>query len=373
MLRRYRTSADGDHAVAARVYTRDEHGIERDQFDRGALAVIDRLQRAGHEAYVVGGAIRDLLTGRSPKDVDVATSARPRTVTRLFSRARIIGRRFRLVHVPAGRSGLLEVSTFRGPGTQGNNHYGTMAEDALRRDFTVNGLYYCPRRRQIVDYVGGLPDLSARRLRTIGDAEPAFVDDPVRMLRAVKYAAFLGVRVPEQYRRLIRRHAALLGRCPAGRLSEELRKLLASGNGSDILLDCAQLGLLTCLLPAVAGRVRPRRQDPLIVELARIERTSPDGNAVRLRAMAALAAAVNGDGGQHSVRGVKQAFAPLTITNDDARSIVDALCGAGNRAAPGDGRHAEPRRPQPGMDGGPQPSAPHAGGRRRRSRSRPPP
>ncbi len=357
MLSRYRTSADGDHAVAARVYTRDEHDIERDHFGRDALAVIGRLQRAGHEAYVVGGAIRDLLTGRSPKDIDVATSARPRTVTRLFSRARIIGRRFKLVHVPAGRSGILEVSTFRGPGAHGNNHYGTLAEDALRRDFTVNGLYYCPQRQQIVDYVDGLRDLSARRLRTIGDAEPAFVDDPVRMLRAVKYAVFLGVRVPEQYRRLIRRHAALLGRCPAGRLSEELRKLLASGNGSDILLDCARLGLLTELLPAVAGRVRPRRQDPLIAELARIERTSPDGDEVRLRAMAALAAAVNGDGGQHSLRGVKQAFAPLTITNDDARSIVDALCGAGDRAARGDGtdgRNAEPR-PASGVDGGPQP------------------
>ena len=347
VLSRYRASADGEHAVAARVYMRDEHGIDREHFDRDALAVVGRLQRAGHEAYVVGGAIRDLLTGRCPKDIDIATSARPRTVTRLFSRARIIGRRFKLVHVPAGREGMLEVSTFRGPGTEGNNHYGTMAEDALRRDFTINGLYYCPRRQQIIDYVRGFRDLAARRLRTIADPEQAFVGDPVRMLRAIKYTAFLGVRLPEQYRRLIRRHARLLGECPTGRLSEELRKLLASGNGSDILLDCARLGLLAELLPAVAGRMRPRRQDPLIAELARIERTAPDGETVRLRAMAALAATVNGEGGEHTFRGVKQAFAPLMITNDDARSIVAFLGGTGNATTTGDGsdgRNAEPRR-----------------------------
>ena len=327
-------SADGEHAVTARVYTRDEHGIERDQFDRDALAVVGRLQRAGHEAYVVGGAIRDLVTGRIPKDVDVATSARPRMVTRLFSRARIIGRRFKIVHVPAGRQGIVEVSTFRGPrtdtggtGTDGDNHYGTMAEDALRRDFTVNGLYYCPRRQQIIDYVAGFRDLTAGRLRTIGDPKQAFVDDPVRMLRAIKYAAFLGVRVPEGYRRLIRRHAALLGECPTGRLSEELRKLLASGNGSAIVLDCARLGLLAAMLPAVAGCVRPRRQDPLIMELARIERTARAGEEVRQRAMAALAAAVNGTGSDPTLRGVKEAFAPLAITNDDARSIVASLGG----------------------------------------------
>ena len=202
-----------------------------------------------------------------------------------------------------------------------------MAEDALRRDFTVNGLYYCPRRQQIIDYVAGFRDLTAGRLRTIGDPKQAFVDDPVRMLRAIKYAAFLGVRVPEGYRRLIRRHAALLGECPTGRLSEELRKLLASGNGSAIVLDCARLGLLAAMLPAVAGCVRPRRQDPLIVELARIERTARAGEEVRQRAMAALAAAVNGTGSDPTLRGVKEAFAPLAITNDDARSIVASLGG----------------------------------------------
>ena len=359
-------SADGEHAVTARVYTRDEHGIDRDQFDRDALAVVGRLQRAGHEAYVVGGAIRDLITGRIPKDVDVATSARPRMVTRLFSRARIIGRRFKIVHVPAGRQGIVEVSTFRGTGTagtgtggtgtDGDNHYGTMAEDALRRDFTVNGLYYCPRRQQIIDYVAGFRDLTAGRLRTIGDPGQAFMDDPVRMLRAIKYAAFLGVRVPEGYRRLIRRHAGLLGECPTGRLSEELRKLLASGNGSAIVLDCARLGLLAAMLPAVAGCVRPRRQDPLIVELARIERTARAGEEVRQRAMAALAAAVNGTGSDPTLRGVKEAFAPLTITNDDARSIVASLGGGQVEPNAGPRRRRSRSRRARHADGG------HAGG-----------
>ena len=217
-----------------------------------------------------------------------------------------------------------------------------MAEDALRRDFTVNGLYYCPRRQQLIDYVGGFRDLTAGRLRTIGDPEQAFVDDPVRMLRAIKYAAFLGVRVPEQYRRLIRRHAGLLGACPTGRLSEELRKLLASGNGSAIVLDCARLGLLAAMLPAVAGCVRPRRQDPLIVELARIEQTAPAGEETRQRAMAALAAAVNGTAGEPTLGGVKAAFAPLAITNEDARSIVASL--GGGRLEPNGNRRRGRRR-----------------------------
>lgn len=354
MLSRYRTSADGEHNVAASVYTRDEHGLNRVHVDRDALAVISCLQRAGHEAYVVGGAIRDLLTGRVPKDFDITTSARPRAVTRLFSRARIIGRRFKLVHVPAGRGGVLEVSTFRGAGSDGNNHYGTMAEDALRRDFTINGLYYCPRRQQIIDYVEGLRDVIARRIRTISDPEQAFVEDPVRMLRAVKYASFLGVRVPESYRRLIRRHAGMLGACPIGRLSEELRKVLSSGNGSDILLRCTRLGLLSELLPAVADRVRPRRQELLFDELARVECAAPDGEAVRLRSMAALAAAVGGSG-VHTLSSIKQTFAPLVITNDDARAVAAALNPEPNSARDGAG---------PAMS-----SAPRTGLRRRQRRS----
>lgn len=325
MLSRYRTSTDGNHSVAAEVYTRDEHGLDHADFDRDALMVVKRLQRAGHDAYVVGGAIRDLLTGRVPKDFDIATSARPRSVTRLFSRARIIGRRFKLVHVRAGRGSILEVSTFRGFSTEGNNHYGTMPEDVLRRDFTINGLYYCPRRQQIIDYVGGLIDITARRIRTIGNPEEAFVEDPVRMLRAVKYASFLSIRVPEPYRRLIRRHSRRLGSCPTGRLSEELRKVLSSGNGSDILLRCLRLGLLSELLPAVASRVHSRRQDPLFTELQRIERNSPEREEVRLQSMAALSLAVGGIDGGYSLRSVKQAFAPLVITNDDARAVVDAI------------------------------------------------
>lgn len=325
MLSRYRASADGEHSVAASVYTRDEHGLDRAHFDRDALMVVGRLQRAGHDAYVVGGAIRDLLTGRDPKDFDIATSARPRAVTRLFSRSRIIGRRFKLVHVPGGRAGILEVSTFRGIGADGNNHYGTMAEDVLRRDFTVNGLYYCPRRQQIIDYVGGMRDVSARRILTIGDPEEVFVEDPVRMLRAVKYASFLGVRVPESYQRLIRRNAGRLGGCSVGRLSEELRKLLSSGSGSDILLRCARLGLLAELLPSAAERVRPRRQDPLFIELRRIESDVLDGETTRLRSMAVLALTVGGSEGSHTLRSIKQAFAPLVITNDDARVVSSVL------------------------------------------------
>jgi len=186
------------------VIPRSEHPISRGDISENALKVLYRLKDAGYQAYLVGGGVRDLLLGREPKDFDVATDATPEQVRRVFRNCRLIGRRFRLAHVYFGRE-IVEVATFRGGGydenTAGERHihkgmivrdnlYGTREEDALRRDFSVNGLYYNIADFSVIDYAGGLDDLRAGRLRLIGDdPEKRYREDPVRMLRAIRLPA----------------------------------------------------------------------------------------------------------------------------------------------------------------------------------------
>src|SRR6187401_3518712 len=191
-----------------RVYGPGDHPVRRQQISRGALDVTRRLHEAGFKAFVVGGAVRDLLLGITPKDFDIATDARPEEVKPLFRRAFVIGRRFRLVHVHAGAE-TIEVSTFRAAQTGddatdehgrllSDNVYGSQAEDAVRRDFTINALYFDPATESIWDYVGGVTDISYRRLRLIGPPVTRLREDPVRMLRAVRLAAKLGVAIDTQ-------------------------------------------------------------------------------------------------------------------------------------------------------------------------------
>ena len=189
----------GRHANAPRVYAPDRHPVRRDQLSAAARSVTRRLQDEGFKAFIVGGAVRDLLLGIEPKDFDIATDATPEQVKPLFRRAFIIGRRFRLVHVHAGNDAI-EVSTFRAAQTGNDttdehgrllsdNVYGSQAEDAVRRDFTINALYFDPATETIWDYVGGVVDIRARRLKLIGPPVTRFREDPVRMLRAVRLAA----------------------------------------------------------------------------------------------------------------------------------------------------------------------------------------
>ena len=188
----------------ARVTPRNEHNVSRRQISDGALQVLNGLHRAGFQAYLVGGSVRDLLLGREPKDFDVATDAHPEQVRKLFRRnARLIGRRFILVHVQFGHE-IIEVATFRGSANGkksetsetgrilADNVYGSLEEDARRRDFTANALYYNIADRSILDFSTGMEDLQAGRLRVIGDPEQRYSEDPVRMLRAVRFAAKLG-------------------------------------------------------------------------------------------------------------------------------------------------------------------------------------
>ena len=238
---------------------REKHGLRRDSLTPAAAKVCAVLRDAGFQAYVVGGAVRDLLLGIEPKDFDIATDARPEQVKPLFRRAIIIGRRFRLVHVMMGAD-TVEVSTFRAADPETaekdehgrvlrDNVFGTQEEDARRRDFTVNALYYDPATEEVVDFHGGLADLKKRVMRVIGDPETRYREDPVRMLRAVRLGAKLGLRLDAATREPIREMAELMERVPPARLFDEMLKLLLSGHASACLRQLREVGLSKGLLP----------------------------------------------------------------------------------------------------------------------------
>jgi poly(A) polymerase len=244
------------------VIPRSRHGLSGDRISASARRVTTTLQEHGYGAYVVGGAVRDLLLGLEPKDYDIATSATPEQVRAVFRRSRIIGRRFRLVHVMFGAD-TVEVSTFRaGQNAETDqqvadehgrilrdNAFGTQEEDATRRDFSVNALFYNPTSEEILDFCGGMKDLTARRLRMIGDPETRYREDPVRMLRAVRLAAKLGLKIETNTRAPISKMAPLLANVPAARLFEEMMKLLFSGHATACLLQLRHEGLHHGLLP----------------------------------------------------------------------------------------------------------------------------
>ena len=210
-------SGMGKRRTKPRVIPLSQHGVRRDQLSSAALKVTSRLQEAGFSAFVVGGAVRDLLLDVSPKDFDVATNATPEQVHHLFRRSRIIGRRFRIVHVMVGPE-TIEVTTFRGGGIDDQNEsgrimadntFGSQEEDAHRRDFTVNALFFDPSDESIIDYHHGVKDLKAKKLVMIGQPARRYQEDPVRMLRAVRLAAKLGFEIDEDTRKPIRRSPSI--------------------------------------------------------------------------------------------------------------------------------------------------------------------
>ena len=261
MLLRYGTSENGGIVKKAQIYTRDEHQIDPGGIDRDAAWVVGRLRKAGAHAYIVGGAVRDLLAGRKPKDFDVATDAHPHVIKRMFRAARIIGRRFRIVHVYTARDKFIEVTTFRSTKTEdSNNLFGTMEEDAQRRDFSINALYYCPFEEQLIDYVGGFTDIQRKRLSTLIPADVSFAEDPVRMIRAVKYASLMGFPVPFGMARLITKLRELVLRCSRERVTEEVYKILSSGAAADILTLLHRLRLFDVIFPALAEYLQKDRK-----------------------------------------------------------------------------------------------------------------
>jgi poly(A) polymerase len=270
LLVRYGTDAEGKPVKKADVYTAEDHHIDPGSIDADARRIIRRLRRAGFKAYVVGGAVRDLLTGREPKDFDIATDAFPRRIRKIFPNSRIIGRRFRLVHIYAqpgqGKGKIFEVSTFRSGKVseqpRGSGIYGSMEEDVWRRDFTVNALYYCPQRRIIIDFVGGFKDIQEKRICTLVPADTSFCEDPVRMIRGIKYAEMTGFPLNAAVTGSIKRHRHKLATCSPARLTEEFFKILASGYAAGIFLRIYRLKLLEVFFPALheAWRSLSRKQ-----------------------------------------------------------------------------------------------------------------
>jgi len=248
-----------------RIIPFKQHGIDPDQLSPCALKVTEGLRHAGFKAFVVGGAVRDLLIGREPKDFDVATDAEPEQVRQVFRRSRIIGRRFRIVHVMCGQE-TIEVSTFRAmqPVVEGDddpntdedsgrilsdNVFGSQAEDAMRRDFTVNALYYEPHKMEIWDYCHGVADLKAGVLKVIGDPARRYREDPVRMLRAVRLAAKLGLKLDPAARKPIHALAERLQDVPPARILVEMEKLLLSGHAVQSVEELRRENLHHGLLP----------------------------------------------------------------------------------------------------------------------------
>lgn len=271
---------NGESAAEQRI-PQAKHQIDRHHVSRNAIKVCEVLQQQGYQAYIVGGAVRDLLIGLEPKDFDVATNATPEQIQPLFRRARIIGRRFRLVHVVFGRE-IIETSTFRAPSSDEHltddhgrilrdNVFGTQEQDAIRRDFTINALYYDPVTEDVIDLHQGVNDLKRRVVRMIGDPAIRYREDPVRMLRAVRFAVKLNGKIDSQTEAPIAKHASLINNVPAARLFDEILKLLTCGDSMQCVRQLREHGLHSGLLPLL-DLILEDPEGQAFIELA-LERT----------------------------------------------------------------------------------------------------
>ncbi len=249
-----------EEPVSPRILPRSQHPISRRNIDPDALRILYRLQNHGYSAYLVGGCVRDLLLGKTPKDFDIATSAHPGEIRELFRNSRLIGRRFRLAHVffPGGK--YIEVSTFRRRsefedsdpenGLHSENTFGTPAEDASRRDITINGIFYNIADFSLVDYVGGLEDLDKGVIRCIGDPEEKFVQDPVRMIRVIRHAARNGFTIEDRTYRCLLAHVESIRFCSPSRVRDEFLRELREGSAKESMSLMIQTGMLFALFPS---------------------------------------------------------------------------------------------------------------------------
>lgn len=240
-----------------KIYHVDEHQIAPDKIDTHAFYVIQKLRQAGHTAYLVGGGVRDLLLGQRPKDFDVSTSAKPEEIKTLFRNAILIGRRFRLAHIRFGKK-VIEVSTFRAGATEEaglivrDNEWGSEEQDVLRRDFTINGLFYDPETQKVIDYVDGYPDIAKRMLRAIGQPDVRFTQDPVRMIRLIKFCARFNFEIHHPtFQALLNCKGEIL-KSSSARIFEELLRMLESGSSKSFFHLLNEYGLLKPLSPPLA-------------------------------------------------------------------------------------------------------------------------
>jgi len=256
MRYRYSAGENGKPVKKAIIYTRDEHGINFDDVDGEAIGIIKRLKSAGYDSYIVGGAVRDLILGKKPKDFDIVSAASPTRIKKIFRNSRIIGRRFRLVHVYFGDR-IFEVATFRSlKDGHTSNTFGTIDEDVLRRDFTMNALFYDPEQQIVVDYVNGMKDIKNKQVKNVINLSDIFTDDPVRMIRAVKYAAATGFSIPLNLRMKITSQSNLLTAISPSRLTEEIFKIINSDKAGIIVDMLDKTGLYAYLQPQAAELMR---------------------------------------------------------------------------------------------------------------------
>lgn len=241
------------------IFNISDHHIKNNQLDKEAISIISRLIDAGYEAYIVGGFIRDSLIGVKSKDCDVATNATPEEIKEVIPKTRIIGKRFKIVHARVGKK-LIEISTFRSSGKKNikksnkgillrDNNYGSIEDDAFRRDFTINSLYMDTKKMEIIDFVGGFRDLQSGMLKSIGESSKRFTEDPVRIIRAIRFKSKLGFKLDNNLEKGIYRYSHLLNEVPSGRKYEELLKMFLTGNAFSIMTELQNYKITEYLLP----------------------------------------------------------------------------------------------------------------------------
>jgi poly(A) polymerase len=269
-----------DQLVSPRILPREQHPISRQNLDPDALKVLYRLHHHGFLAYLVGGCVRDLLLGKTPKDFDVTTDAHPRQIRDLFRNSRLIGRRFRLAHVYFPGNKYIEVSTFRRRSEfdltnqeihpASDNTFGTPAEDAFRRDITINGIFYNIADFSLVDYVGGLEDLRQRVIRCIGDPEEKFIQDPVRMIRVIRHAARTGFAIEEDTYRSLLSHAEKIRLCSPARVRDEFLRELREGSARESMGLMMDTGLLAALFPLFLKPLQGKKERKSFLKSAEV-------------------------------------------------------------------------------------------------------
>lgn len=283
--------------MSQKTYPFQEHQLAIDKVDPDALYVMEKLRLNGHTAYLVGGSVRDLLLDKQPKDFDISTSAEPEQIKQLFRNCILIGRRFRLAHIRFGKK-ILEVSTFRSGDTEKDelilrdNKWGTPEEDVLRRDFTINGLFYDSASQEIIDYVGGYPDLQKKVLRTIGQPFIRFRQDPVRMLRLIKFQARFGFDVdPPAHVALLECRNEIVKSSPA-RIQEELLRMLESGASEAFFRLLAEHGFMHLMMPAYGEFMESPESEEVFAYLKEVDTTFRDPARAPLERPALLACLV---------------------------------------------------------------------------------